>query len=86
MESIEAIIVEVGKQFADARLNVFEVQVAGLQGNHLSLRGRVLERANLDALKVAMDGLEIDFSGVQVLRSATPLYRWVATNLTNLHA
>ncbi len=86
MESIEAIIAAVGKQFADTRLNVFEVQVAGLQGNRLSLRGRVLERANLDVLVAALTGLEVDLSGVQVLRSATPLYRWVATNLTNLHA
>lgn len=86
MESIEAVIAEVGKQFADTRLNVFELQVAGLKGNRVALRGRVLERANLEPLKAALAGMEVDDSGVQVLRSPAPVYRWVNTNLTHLHA
>lgn len=86
MESIEAVIAQVGSQYADARLNVFELQVAGLKDNRLALRGRVLERANLETLAAALPELEIDPSGVQVLRQEAPVYRWVATNLTNLHA
>lgn len=86
MESIEAVIAQVGRQFADSRLNVFELQVAGLKGNRLALSGRVLERATLKALEAALPGMEIDAGGVQVLRREKPVYRWVATNLTNLHA
>lgn len=86
MKSIEAIIAEVGQQFADTRLNVFELQVAGLNDKRLALRGRVLERANLAPLKAALEGLQVDDTAVQILRAQTPVYRWVSTNLTNLHA
>jgi len=86
MKSIEAIIAEVGQLFADTRLNVFELQVAGLNDIRLALRGRVLERANLTPLKAALEGLQVDDAAVQVLRNAAPVYRWVSTNLTNLHA
>jgi cell wall-associated NlpC family hydrolase len=86
MESIEAVLAEVGKQFADPRLNVFEVKLAGLKDNRVKLSGRVLERANLDVLKTALAGMEVDDSAVQVLRTAEPAMRWVATNLTSLHA
>lgn len=86
MESIEAAIAAAGKVFAEKQLDVFELQIASLAGNCLALRGRVLERSNLEALRTALPGLVLDFSGVQILRAEKPLYRWVATNLTSLHA
>ncbi len=86
MESIEAAIAAAGKAFAEKQLDVFEIQIASLAGSHLALRGRVLERSNLEALRTALPGMDLDFSGVQILRAEKPALRWVATNLTSLHA
>ncbi|GAP12297.1 cell wall-associated hydrolase [Longilinea arvoryzae] len=86
MESIETAIAAVGRAFSEKQLDVFEIQIARLAGSRLALRGRVLERSNLDALRAALPGMDLDLSGVKVLRAGRPVFRWVATNLTSLHA
>jgi cell wall-associated NlpC family hydrolase len=72
----------------DFRESVFEV-TPDLQGDQLTLSGRVLSVADreslLDDLRRELPGLQVDASALEVLH--TPECRWmaVATNYTSLH-
>jgi cell wall-associated NlpC family hydrolase len=73
-------------QHADARLHVFDVEIVSHDERALKLRGRVLERANLEYIKSSLPRMTIDDSSVHVLRANPSVERSVATNLTDLHA
>jgi SH3-like domain-containing protein len=86
---IEAALHDIGKAYADRRVNVFEVAVDGLGEGGLRLRGRVLEEANRQALVEGLErrfpGMRVDARAVEVARRNPPRLRTVATNLTSLH-
>ncbi len=86
---IEAALKEIALPYADRRVNVFEVEAAGLEAGTLRLRGRVLEEANrqalVDGLALRFPELAIDTQGVTVARHRPPRLLSVATNLTSVH-
>lgn len=86
-EQIEKVIAAC--DFADRRVNLFDVRVEGFDGTRALLAGRVLEPSDLDALRRALQqnlpDLRADFSAVRVLRREPRETRVVATNLTDLH-
>jgi SH3-like domain-containing protein len=86
---IEAALKEIGRPFADRRLNVFEMEAAELEGNTLRLRGRVLEEDNRQALVRGLagrlPGVRVDAQAVEVVRKSAPKLLTVATNLTSMH-
>lgn len=87
---IESALQEIGKLYADQRVNVFEVAVDGLGEGMLRLRGRVLEENNrrmlVQNLEQRFPGLRVDAGAVTVARTSPPRLRVVATNLTSMHA
>ncbi len=87
-QELDAALIEIGKPFADKRVNVFDVQVEEADGL-LKLSGRVLQESNREALlrglRDRFPNAQVDAGGVQVLRKAQPDYRMVATNLTSVH-
>lgn len=88
-ENIQEMIQAVSKKHADGRVNVFSVDVKSLEDSHLTLVGRVLETANLSAVIEAISkqipSLQVDVSGVRVLRQPGNPVLAVGTNLTSLH-
>ncbi len=90
IEEIEALLKDVAARYPDRRLHIFDVKVESGEGQWVALAGRVLEEANLQTLRHALGerlpGLELDDSGVTVLRKTNPTMLTVATNLTSLHA
>jgi len=77
------------KQNADEREHLFDVDIAALDGQHLAVRGRVLAEQDLQALRKeladSLPALQVDDSGVAVLRHPEAKILTVATNLTSLH-
>ncbi len=90
IEEMEALLKELAAQFSDRRLHLFDVKLESGEGQWAALSGRVLEGQNLETLRHAVSeripGLQLDDSGVKVLRKPNPLHLTVATNLTSLHA
>lgn len=87
---IESIIEQIAARHADRRLHVFDVKVEQAGANAAALSGRVLEAADLQALRDALammpDKPTIDDSAVRVMRTeTTAAMHVVATNLTDLH-
>jgi cell wall-associated NlpC family hydrolase len=73
----------------DFREHLFEVRIERLEGERLTLAGKVLRGDDLQALRQALTAdfpqLQVDDSAVQVLyRPDLPVWR-AATNLTSLH-
>ena len=89
LETVQQTITEFGAPYAERREYLFEV-TAGLEDNRAALTGKVLEAAHLiglvDALRQRFPGLEIDASGVVVIRKDPPVLLQVAANLTSMHA
>lgn len=89
-EQVEPILASLASRWADRRLHVFDVRIAGAGDGVVELAGRVLERANLDALRREMaakiPAIRVDDSGVVVLQRQPKVMRVIATNLTDLHA
>lgn len=87
--TIQSVLQNIARPYADRRLNLFQVEVDQLDGDRLALRGQVLEEANRQALvsglQSALPGLRIDIEQVEVLRKDVPRQLAVATNLTSLH-
>lgn len=86
---IETALEEIARPFADRRTNLFEVTLAGLDGETLQLRGRVLEQTNLEELLEGLHArfprLAVETDEVEVLRQADTPIMWVGTNLTSMH-
>ena len=76
IEEIEALLKDVAARYPDRRLHIFDVKVKSGEGQWVALTGRVLEEANLHTLRHALrerlPGLELDDSGVTVLRKTNP--------------
>lgn len=87
--SIQEIIQNVSQQYADERLHHFYIEIQSIQGENLSLGGRVLEQNNLDALSEMIHeqhpGLVINFGAVEVLRKPSNPILKVGTNITSVH-
>jgi len=81
-ESIETTLAALASERNDFRLHYFDVKpVPGAPAPALS--GRVLEAADLAALRERLDG--VDVSAVEVLRKTANPVLAVSTNLTSLH-
>lgn len=89
LQAIKTALAEIAQPFADRRVNLFEVELVSLEGNRLTLRGRVLEDSNrqalLNQLLARFPDLQVDVSAVEVVRKTSPRLMAVATNLTSLH-
>jgi gamma-D-glutamyl-L-lysine dipeptidyl-peptidase len=89
IENIQELIQDFPRKQADKRLDVFLVDIKSLDSKELVLDGRVLEAANLQALKEAISKqyprLRVDSSGVQILRQPGNPILAVGSNLTSLH-
>ncbi|HEX9013778.1 MAG TPA: NlpC/P60 family protein [Anaerolineaceae bacterium] len=88
METIDRALQTLAEKYADKRLNVFEVTAASAESGRVALAGRVLDQAareeTLRAVRAAAPGVDIDESGLRVLRGPNPQRRAVAANLTSL--
>jgi len=84
-ERVEKVLTELGATRADYRLHRFDVRGEVDAASTIRLSGKVLEPADLQAILAKLDGVNVDASGVQVLRRQPATMRYVATNLTNLH-
>src|SRR5690242_7874361 len=73
----------------DNRNNVFDVQIHGLDSETLSLNGRLLNQAQLSALKEVFSNqfpdLRLETSAIKVLDHPNLPCFHVATNLTGLY-
>jgi len=80
LESIEKAVAEIAGRYTDRRVSIFDVHLdAGSPTPRLT--GRVLEAGQLTEL----GQLQVDVSGVQVLRQVSNPLRTVKVNLTSLH-
>lgn len=90
IEELEALLKEAAARYPDRRLHLFDVKVESGEGQWAALTGRVLEAENLQTLRHMLEkrfpNLEVDDSGVAVLRKPNPTLLTVSTNLTSLHA
>lgn len=90
MESVQAALAETAALFRDTRMWVFDVQIERMEAQQVTLRGRVLEQNQLDALREAVASRApqvcLDSSAVTVLRTPSTPCVHVGTNLTSLHA
>ncbi|MBM3124277.1 MAG: hypothetical protein FJZ87_04290 [Chloroflexi bacterium] len=69
----------------DRRSSVFDVRIVHLDGNQLTLAGRVLKAAQVEELHLRFPDLKLDTSSIGILdRSGLP-HRFIATNLTGLY-
>lgn len=86
---IDSALAEIGKPFADKRVNVFDAQAEESGSGALRLSGRVLEESNREAilrgLRERFPNTQVDTSGLAVLRKVQADIRAVSTNLTSLH-
>ncbi len=89
MNTIQELIEKLAQERSDNRLNVFEIETPALQGDQLTLSGRVLGADDLqaltDGLSQHMPGIRVDASSVRVLRQPHNPQLTVGTNLTSLH-
>ncbi len=89
LETIQDIIQNTAQQYTDQRLRLFSVEIKALEGETLSLTGRVLEQENLRALAAALSrqlpGLRVDVSAVRVLRQPQNPVLSVSTSVTSIH-
>jgi gamma-D-glutamyl-L-lysine dipeptidyl-peptidase len=89
IENIQELIQGFTRKHADGRLNVFSVDVKSLNSQELILSGRVLETVNLQALTEAISklypNLQVDASGVRILRQPGNPSLAVGSNLTSVH-
>lgn len=89
IETIQAALEALAQRHKDDREHVFQVKTDSFDGKKLVLSGRVLEAANLDELRQALQasapGIEVIDQGVEVLRKKEARLVHVATNLTSYH-
>lgn len=89
IEELELILKDAAARYSDRRLHLFDVKIESGEGQWASLSGKVLDDSNLQTLRQLIQerlpGLEMDDTGVVVLRKAKPSLLTVATNLTSVH-
>jgi gamma-D-glutamyl-L-lysine dipeptidyl-peptidase len=89
IETVNAILSDLSARFPDRRIQLMDVKAAALEGERLSLQGRVLDDATFEAVRIAFDErmpeLILDTAAVRVLRHTPPCCLHVATNLTSVH-
>lgn len=83
MEDIQAILEKLASQ-TDQRTSVFEIEIVSLQDSNLSLRGRLLDEAQLETLTNHFPNWKLDTSSIQVLYKENLPRMHVGTNLTGL--
>jgi len=90
LETIQALLAGLQKKYKDARLHIFSVQVAALDGQNLTLSGKVLENSYLADLHSVfsqqLPDIHLDTSAIRVLRQPSNEILTVTVNLTSLHA
>lgn len=86
-EEIEAVLQEIAGRFADRRTQLDEAGIADLEGDTVTLTGRVLDETTHQVVLKALGRfptLVLD-DQLQVLRQRNPRIVRVATNLSSLH-
>jgi hypothetical protein len=90
IETVQTLLNEFAAHNSDRRLQLFDVKAESGEGDWVSLSGRILEEADYNELRIALEsqvpGVQVDYAGVQVLRKAAPHVMTVSTNLTGLYA
>lgn len=90
IETVQALLNEFAACNSDRRLKIFDVKAGSGEGDWVSLSGRILEQADYNDLRNALEsqipGVQVDYGAVQVLRKAAPHVMTVSTNLTGLYA
>jgi cell wall-associated NlpC family hydrolase len=69
----------------DSRISLFDVQIAAERDGILTLRGRVLDKAQLDEFARFFPDQKLDTTSIRVLNAETHASVHVATNLTGLY-
>jgi len=89
-DEIQAVVAAAGEPYADRRIHHFQVGVRGEEAGRFILSGAVLDKGTYAALQNALQGqfpgLQVDLTGVRILRQPSPQVLVVGTNLTSLHA
>lgn len=89
LATIRNLLETLAQERADKRLNLFDVELIALEGDQLTLGGRVLSGEDLQALTESLakqiPDLRVDLTAIRVLRQPENPILAVGTNLTSLH-
>jgi cell wall-associated NlpC family hydrolase len=84
MENIQSTLDKLALQ-NDRRISVFEIEIVRLQNSRLTLSGRLLDDAQLEALARHFSKWKLDTGSIRILRKKDLPRMYVATNLTGLY-
>lgn len=84
MGNIQSTLDKLASQ-SDHRTSVFDIEIVRLQNSSLTLSGRLLEDAQLEALARHFSKWKLDTGSIQILRKGNLPRMYVATNLTGLY-
>jgi cell wall-associated NlpC family hydrolase len=84
MENIQSTLDRLASQ-SDRRTSVFDIEIVRLQNSRLTLSGRLLEDAQLEALALHFSKWKLDTGSIRILRKKDLPRMYVATNLTGLY-
>jgi gamma-D-glutamyl-L-lysine dipeptidyl-peptidase len=84
MENIQSTLDLLASQ-SDHRTSVFDIEIVRLQNSRLTLSGRLLEDAQLEALSRHFSEWKLDTGSIRVLRKGNLPRLYVGTNLTGLY-
>jgi hypothetical protein len=84
MENIQTTLDKLASQ-SDSRTSVFDIEIVRLQNSSLTLSGRLLDEAQLEALTSHFSKWKLDTSSIQILYKGKLPHMHIATNLTGLY-
>jgi cell wall-associated NlpC family hydrolase len=84
MENIQSTLDMLASQ-SDRRTSVFDIEIVRLQNSILTLSGRLLEEAQLEALARYFSRWKLDTASIRILHKGVLPRMYVATNLTGLY-
>jgi cell wall-associated NlpC family hydrolase len=87
-QTVETLLEALKSSRSDTRTHLFDVHIEKLEGNSLTLAGRVLDQADFEALGgplAELPALAVDTASIQVLRRPGNPRLHVGTNLTGLY-
>ena len=89
IKKIDSLLNDISARFSDHRTQLFDVKPASFDGHQLFLEGRVLDETSLQTLNHDLleqfPELQLETSGVSILRKPSPCMAYVNTNLTSIH-
>jgi len=90
IEKIDTLLKDISSRFSDRRTQLFDVKQTSFTDHQLRLEGRVLDEPCLQILnhsfRERFPEIQLETTGVRILRTPSPCMAYVKTNLTSIHA